>query len=175
MVPDLSRDALLRARAGDREAFRTVLEAVQKLAYNIAWRLTWNAGDAEDAVQEVFLRLFRNFAQYDPEQPFLPWFRRLATNCVLNWKEKRRDLPAELPERATTDAEPREVDGRLIEAIRALPPEYQACVTLKYLEDLGVQEIARTLQVPVGTVKTWLFRARDLLVQKLKPHLESLL
>ncbi|RPH47779.1 MAG: hypothetical protein EHM91_05280, partial [Planctomycetota bacterium] len=59
--------------------------------------------------------------------------------------------------------------------IRELPPEYQSCVTLKYLEDLGVGEIAQTLQVPVGTVKTWLFRAREILVQKLKPHVETLL
>src|SRR5690242_19648184 len=89
MTPEIPRDTLLRARMGDREAFRSVLESVQKLAYNIAFRLTWNASDAEDATQEIFLRLFRNFPQFDPTQPFLPWFRRLATNCTLNWKEKR--------------------------------------------------------------------------------------
>lgn len=175
MVPDLPKDTLLRARSGDREAFRTVLESVQKLAYNIAWRLTWNASDADDATQEVFLRLFRNFPHYDPALPFLPWFRRLATNCILNWKEKRRDHPAEIPEVAVREAAAPDPSGRLHQAIRELPPEYQTCVTLKYLEDLGVQEIAETMQVPVGTVKTWLFRARDLLVQKLKPHLETLL
>jgi len=175
MMEPVSKDTLLRARAGDRGAYRTVLEAVQKLAYNIAWRLTWNASDAEDATQEVFLRLFRNFPQYDPEQPFLPWFRRLATNCVLNWKEKRRPT-YELPEQlAVHDSAPPDSSARLHQAIRELPPEYQACVTLKYLEDLGVGEIAQSLQVPVGTVKTWLFRAREMLVQKLKPHLETLL
>ena len=97
MTPDIPKDTLLRARMGDREAFRSVLESVQKLAFNIAYRLTWNASDAEDATQEVFLRLFRNFPQFDPELPFLPWFRRLATNCVLNWKEKKRPT-SELPE-----------------------------------------------------------------------------
>lgn len=175
MSPEIPRDTLLRARMGDREAFRSVLEAVQKLAFNIAYRLTWNATDAEDAVQEVFLRLFRNFPQYDPAQPFLPWFRRLTTNCVLNWKEKKKPT-SELPEQiAVHDAGPADSSGRLHQAIRELPQEYQTCVTLKYLEDLGVGEIAQTLQVPVGTVKTWLFRAREMLVQKLKPHLETLL
>jgi RNA polymerase sigma-70 factor, ECF subfamily len=175
MTSDIPRDTLLRARLGDREAFRSVLEAVQKLADNIAWRLTWNASDAEDATQEVFLRLFRNFPQYDPAQPFLPWFRRLSTNCVLNWKEKRRPT-SELPEQiAVHDAAPPDSSERLHQAIRELPQEYQACVTLKYLEDLGVGEIARTLDVPVGTVKTWLFRAREQLVQKLKPYVETLL
>ena len=76
---------------------------------------------------------------------------------------------------AARDSAAADPSGRLHQAIRELPPEYQTCVTLKYLEDLGVQEIAETMQVPVGTVKTWLFRARDLLVQKLKPHLETLL
>ena len=175
MTSDIPKDTLLRARMGDRDAFRLVLESVQKLAFNIAYRLTWNATDAEDATQEVFLRLFRNFPQYDPELPFLPWFRRLATNCVLNWKEKKRPT-SELPDQiAVHDPGPADSSERLHQAIRELPTEYQTCVTLKYLEDLGVREIAQTLQVPVGTVKTWLFRARDLLVQKLKPHVETLL
>jgi RNA polymerase sigma-70 factor (ECF subfamily) len=174
MTPEIPRDTLLRARLGDREAFRSVLEATQKLAFNIAYRLVYNANDAEDAAQEVYLRLFRNFAQYDPTQPFLPWFRRLATNCVLNWKEKQRPA-AELPEVAVRDDGPADRSDRLHKAIRELPPDWQACVTLKYLEDLGIAEIAETLQVPPGTVKTWLFRAREILVQKLKPHLESLL
>ena len=174
MTPDIPRDTLLRARAGDRTAFRTVVESTQKLAFNIAYRIVWNASDAEDASQEVYLRLFRNFAQYDPAQPFLPWFRRLATNCVLNWREKRRPT-AELPDVAVHDAPPTDPSARLQQAIRELPPEYQACVTLKYLEDLGVNDIAQALQVPTGTVKTWLFRAREMLVQKLKPHVETLL
>ena len=174
MTPEIPRDTLLRARSGDRDAFRLVVEAAQRLAYNIAYRITWNVGDAEDATQEIFLRLFRNFGQYDPAQPFLPWFRRLATNCALNWKEKRRPT-VELTEVATRDAEPRDGSERLRQAIRELPAEYQSCVTLKYLEDLGVSEIAESLQVPVGTVKTWLFRAREMLVQKLKPYVETLL
>ncbi|HEV3027473.1 MAG TPA: sigma-70 family RNA polymerase sigma factor [Planctomycetota bacterium] len=175
MTPDVPGDTLSRARMGDRDAFRQVLESVQKLAYNIAYRLTWNASDAEDATQEVFLRLFRNFPQYDPALPFLPWFRRLATNCVLNWKEKRRPT-SELPDQiAVPESAPVDSSERLHQAIRELPREYQACVTLKYLEDLGVGEIAQILQVPVGTVKTWLFRARELLMQKLKPHVETLL
>lgn len=174
MAPEIPRDVLVRARIGDREAFRTVVESVQKLAFNIAWRLTFNAVDAEDATQEIFLRLYRNFSQFDPSLPFLPWFRRLATNCVLNWKEKQRPT-VELSEVPVRDARPADPSGRLQKAIKQLPPEYQACITLKYLEDLGVDEIAETLRVPSGTVKTWLFRARGLLVEKLKPHVETLL
>ena len=174
MTPELPRDILLRARAGDRAAFRSVVEACQKLAYNLAYRVLWNAADAEDAAQEIFLRLFRNFDRYDPAQPFLPWFRRLATNCALNWREKRRPA-SELTDVAVRDASPSDPSELLRRAIKELPEEYQSCVTLKYLEDLGVSEIAETLQVPTGTVKTWLFRAREALLQKLKPHVETLL
>jgi RNA polymerase sigma-70 factor (ECF subfamily) len=174
MTPEIHRDILSRARSGDRDAFRSVLESTQKLAYNLAYRLTWNPSDAEDALQEVYLRLFRNFPRYDLEQPFLPWFRRLATNCILNWREKRRST-VPLPDLGIQDPAPSDPSQRLRQAIAELPPEYQSCVTLKYLEDLGIQEIAQTLQVPSGTVKTWLFRARELLIQKLKPHVETLL
>ena len=93
---------------------------------------------------------------------------------MLNWKEKRRPT-VELPELSTRDSAPPDPSDRLRQAIRELPPEYQSCVTLKYLEDLGINDIAQALQVPPGTVKTWLFRARDLLVQKLKPYVETLL
>jgi RNA polymerase sigma-70 factor (ECF subfamily) len=174
MTSDLPRDILLAARSGDRAAFRTLVESFQKLAYNIAYRVVWNAADAEDAAQEIFLRLYRNFDRYDPAQPFLPWFRRLALNCVLNWKEKRRPT-SELTEVAVRDPGPADPSELLRRAISELPEEYRSCVTLKYLEDLGVAEIARTLQVPVGTVKTWLFRAREALLEKLKPHVDTLL
>ena len=174
MAPDIPRETLLRARMGDREAFRLVAEKVQKLAYNIAWRVTWNAADAEDATQEILLRLYRKFGQYEPEHAFMPWFRRLALNCAINWKARKRPM-GEIPEVAVYDAPPADPSDRLHQAIRELPPEYQSCVTLKYLEDLGIAEIAETLQVPQGTVKTWLFRARGLLVEKLKPYVETLL
>lgn len=175
MTPDIRREVLEGARRGDRDAFRTVVEATRRLAFNIAWRLTWNAADAEDAAQEIYLRLYRNFERYDPNQPFFPWFRRLATNCVLNWKERQRPA-AELPTSLPAPAEaPQPPDFRLRRAISELPPEYQACVTLKYLEDLSVREIADTLRVPSGTVKTWLFRAREALMRKLKPHREDYL
>ena len=107
MTSEIPRDILVRARSGDRDAFRLVLEATQKLAFNIAYRMTYNANDAEDATQEVYLRLFRNFARYDAELPFLPWFRRLCTNCILNWKEKRRPT-VELPELSVRDRGPSE-------------------------------------------------------------------
>lgn len=174
---EVAQEVLLRARAGDRAAFRQVMEALAKTAFNIAWRMTYNATDAEDLAQEIFMRLFQNLKQYDPQYPFTPWFRRLASNCCINWKQKvanRTMAPLADIEPGVAGDEPADPDVRLRNAINELPPEYQMCVTLKYLESLGVNEIAETMKVPVGTVKTWLFRARDLLKEKLKPHLERM-
>lgn len=178
MVPEIPAEVIARARAGDRAAFRALVERLLKFTFNLAWRMTYHGADAEDLTQEILLRLFRNLERYDPAQPFVPWFRTVATNCAINWKERasnRRSAPLD-PAAApgTEDAPPADSGGSLRDAIRALPPEYQACVTLKYLENLGVAEIATTLKVPVGTVKTWLFRAREFLKERLKPHMERI-
>ena len=175
---EVPQEVLLRARGGDRPAFREVMDRLAKPTYNIAWRMTYNAADAEDLTQEIFLRLFQNLRMYDAAQPFVPWFRRLATNLCLNWKQRVANRPMNKLNDLDPGAagpEPEDRDVRLQRAIQELPPEYQMCVTLKYLEDLGIEEIAGSLKVPTGTVKTWLFRAREMLKDKLKPHLERMI
>ena len=82
---EIPPDLILRARRGDSIAFHRLVDALSGLTFNIAWRMTANRADAEDMSQEVFLRLHRHFATYDPRLPFLPWFRRLTTNACLNW------------------------------------------------------------------------------------------
>jgi len=150
-----------------------------KWTYNLSYRMTYNATDAEDLTQEIFLRLFQNLGRYDAAYPFHPWFRKLATNCAINWKERaanRAGRPLESAhEPSVSDSPPTDSSHRLRKAVQELPIEYQTCLTLKYLEDLGVSEIAESMGVPAGTVKTWLFRARDLLKDKLKPYVERLL
>ncbi len=176
VTPEIPIEALRRARLGDRAAFRVVVEALLKFTYNLAYRMSHHAADAEDLTQEILMRLFQNLERYDPTQPFLPWFRTVAANCTINWRSRRSNRrgtsldPARAP-----GVEDREPDTGLPQAIADLPPEYQVCLTLKYLEDLGVQEIAEAMKVPVGTVKTWLFRAREILKDRLKPPVERIL
>lgn len=174
MTPEIPKDVLQRARSGDRAAFRALVDSLLRTTFNLAYRMTWNGADAEDLTQEIFLRLFQNLERYDPALPFLPWFRRLATNCAINWKQRianRHGTPLD-PEFAPGVEDAAPADDRLRDAIRELPTEYQACVTLHYLEGLAVTEIGETLGVPAGTVKTWLFRAREALKDKLKPYVE---
>ncbi|MBI2901739.1 MAG: RNA polymerase sigma factor [Planctomycetes bacterium] len=178
MTPEIPDEVLRRARLGDRAAFRALAEALLKYTFNLSYRMTYNAADAEDLTQEILLRLFQNLGRYDAAQPFLPWFRRVATNCALNWKERlanRRTAPLD-PELApgVEGASPSDPSERLRQAVQDLPAEYQTCLALRYLENLGVAEIASTMKVPVGTVKTWLFRAREALKERLKPHMERI-
>jgi RNA polymerase sigma-70 factor (ECF subfamily) len=179
MRPEFEQEDLLRARLGDRGAFRGLVESLSRYVYNLAYRMTWNRSDAEDLTQEIFLRLFQNLGKYDPERPFLPWFRRMATNHAINWKERvanRRGVSIESVEPpGAEDRAPAEPNARLQSAILELPPSQQACITLHYMEGLGVKEIGESLDIPVGTVKTWLYRAREELKNRLKPYVEQML
>jgi RNA polymerase sigma-70 factor (ECF subfamily) len=179
--PDIDRDTLARARRGHRDAFRSLLDSLARFTFNIAWRMTSNSADADDLTQEIFLRLHRNLDKYDPSLPFLPWFRTLATNVCLNHlKRSRNSRAASLDANEGMDvagppqAEPSaDFSDKLRKAVQELPEDYRMVVTYLYFHDLGVAEIAEAMQVPVGTVKTWLFRARDLLKTKLKPYAAS--
>src|SRR5688500_4987906 len=87
---EIPQELIRRARAGDAAAFGTLADLLAGLTFNIAWRMTGHRADAEDMSQEVFLRLHRHFATYDPRLPFLPWFRKLTSNACLNWCRTHR-------------------------------------------------------------------------------------
>lgn len=174
MIPEPPRELLTRAAGGDPDAFGEIVNLLMKYTYNLAYRMGGESARAEDFSQEVFLRLHRNLDRYDPARPFAPWFRTLATRTMLN--ELRRTQIPTLAEHDALVAAPPEPESpeRLRAAIAKLPDEYRAVVTLRYLEELPVEEIAATLGVPPGTVKTWLFRARETLRTALEPFMEEL-
>ncbi len=169
---DLPPPLTLRARSGDAAAFGKLVEALSGLTFNIAWRMTGHRADAEDMSQEVFLRLHRHFARYDPRLPFLPWFRRLTSNACLNWcRTHRSRRPASLGETdpAAPDSAPSpEASRELREAIQLLPEEQRLALAHFYFENLSVAEIADAMEAPTGTIKTWLYRAREALKSRLQ-------
>jgi len=171
-APEIPPDLVRRARSGDAAAFRRLVDALAGLTFNIAWRMTGHRADAEDMSQEVFLRLHRHFATYDPRLPFLPWFRKLTTNACLNWcRTHRSRRPASLGEMdpaAPASPEPVESSGALRDAVQSLPADQRLALARFYFESLSVAEIAESMEVPVGTIKTWLFRAREALKSRLQ-------
>ncbi|MBL4848878.1 MAG: sigma-70 family RNA polymerase sigma factor [Planctomycetes bacterium] len=189
MSDDLSQDVVLAARAGDPDAFAAIVSRYQRRVHALAYRLTYDAELARDATQDVFLRLYERFDRYDPQRPFTPWFLRLATNLILNIRQKarlRKTLSLDAPLGGDPDAarpEPPDVKGvspsegaseaEARAAVRAviatLPEKYAAVVVLHYLEGLSIREIGARLAVPEGTVKVRLYRARDRLRLALPP------
>ena len=176
------REVLEAARRGDEGAFAEVVGACGGLVLNLAWRFVRDRQEAEDLAQEVFLQLFRVFDRYDPDRPFLPWLRKVATNLMLNktagkarkmrkrtgsleqWREESGALPVDpLAAEAPAEATRRERAERLRTAIRRLKDEYRAILSLRYFKGLAYGELAAALDLPIGTVKNRLFRAREAL------------
>lgn len=172
---------LKRAKKGDRLAFAELVELYKDKLYNLAYRMLGNPHDAEEAIQEAFMKVYANLARYDDRHKFSTWIFRIASNCCIDRLRKKRgsysldaslddddsnDLyailpnPDLLPEEQITKLE---TSKELQSAIDQLPPTYRAVIVLKYIEDLSLQEISNILAVPVPTVKTRLHRGREAL------------
>lgn len=160
---------------GDNQAFAELVRRHQGKVRGLLLRLTANPPLADDLAQEVFLRAYRGLVGFEGRARFSTWLYRIAYNVFLNHRTRSKELAA-LPlgfESQTAapdgDLSPTRFDMRrdLAGAIAALPERYRAVVTLYYLEDVSYPEIAEVLDLPLGTVKTHLHRAKKLLRQHL--------
>ena len=164
-----------RANDGDQEAFRILVERYQGAVYNLAYRMLGDPQEAEDAAQEIFVRIYRQLARYDPERKFSTWVLTIATNyCIDQLRRRRMQLvPLEniIPWARAREAGPegealsRESRDEVQRLLRELPEKYRAVLILRYWQDLSCAEIADILKLPEGTVKTQLHRARKALGQ----------
>jgi len=183
--PDVPPDVVAAAQAGDERAFEKIVEHYQHSVFGLAYRMTHDVAQAEDLAQEAFLRLWRKLDHFRLSQPLRPWLLRLATNVCINALKKRRlpvvsvhaddDRDAREPEAKGPTAGDvvarRELLERLEDAIAELPDDYRLVVTLRHVEGLSYDAIARTLDCPLGTVKVRLFRARERLREMMAPLL----
>lgn len=162
-MTDVASEMIERAKQGNKQAFDELAKVHLPEVYNIAYRYGGNRADAEDIVQLAMLRLWQNLKHYDSARSFRPWFRRLVVNVCLNYKRKQKiDAKAFGTEKAKTDEVKEEKRNTTIfQLVAGLPFEQRLAVVYKYCEDLDVSEIAEIMNVPEGTIKTWLFRARE--------------
>lgn len=164
------RDLIARAQRGDLQAYESLVRRYEQLAFRAAYLITHDAPEAADAAQDAFLRAYRALQSFKLGQPFRPWLLRIVTNQALNRvrSEQRRARMAERfaqeirtnpgvpsPEHA---AEEREQNERLLQAVRQLDPTEQTLIALRYFLELPESEVAQTLNVPLGTVKSRLHR-----------------
>lgn len=186
MKPKDVEDQILveRSLQGEQQAFEQLVKRYQKSIYNLAYRMTGSREDAEDLAQETFLRAYVKLETFQVGRRFSPWLFRIASNLCINWRnrQKQRELSLDslgedkkeqllFPD---TSADPlfqieqNQLQTLLQQEILALPVRYRLVFTLRYLEDHSCREIAEILDMPEGTVKTYLFRARRILKEKLK-------
>lgn len=177
------------ALKGDQRAFAELVEMYQDKLYHMAYRMLYNRQEAEDVVQEVFLRVYRNLERYDDTMKFSTWIYRIATNLCIDRLRKRKavySLDAESSEHEGLDgyamipSDNRTPESELLlsdtqriihQAIETLPAKYKSVMVLRYLEELSLQEIGDVLGMPVTTVKTRVHRGREFLRKKLEHKL----
>lgn len=167
-----------RARAGDEAAFGELVARYQVAVYNLCYRMLGQSQDAEDAAQEVFLRVYRQLKSYDPAQRFSTWVLSIASHYCIDQLRKRRlsVVPLETivgwarsrqasPDEVVVDGEERD---RVQHLLQQLPEKYRLALILRYWYDLSYAEIARVAQLPENTVKTRLHRARQMMAGLIK-------
>src|SRR5215831_6336079 len=177
--------ALARARQGDSEAFRALVERHSRSAFRLAYRMTGNEQDAEDVVQESFLRAYRQLGRFESRANFGTWLYRIVANCsvdLMRAKQARHDQArgeslddaierragdAPGPERLARSAE---IAARVREALDGLSPLERAAFTLRHYEGRSIDEISKTLGLGISAAKHSVFRA----VKKLRAALAPL-
>ena len=161
-----------RAAAGDDAAAAALVRRYERSVFGVCLRMLGRREDAEDAAQEVFLRLFRHLAKWDRSRPLKPWLMTIAANRCRTALDRRRRksplLPGDLNP-ADESAAPRDADlaEELQLAVDGLRDDHRAAFVLFHHEDLSLKEVAEALGRPDGTIKTWLHRARKQLVDHL--------
>lgn len=161
---------LAASRRGDLTAYDQLVGAYQDRIYQLAYRVTGNPEDAWDAAQDAFVKAFRSLTAFRGDAAFSTWLHRIAVNAALDIVRRRPPAPDPLDVAAAVATESvdrvveqREVQRRVHGAIAGLPPDQRLAVVLRDVQGLSYGEIAAVLQVPVGTVRSRLSRAREAL------------
>lgn len=184
----VDQSVLQEAQMGDLNAFSAIVEAYENRLYTLSFRFLCDGTEAEDAVQETFLRVYVNLPRYDGKHKFTTWLYRIATNvCIdrLRRRKHERSLDAQqaegedslydlhdrlasesmTPEQALMRSE---TCNEVQRALADLPPAYKSVIILRYIEDMSLQEISDILHVPITTVKTRIHRGREAMKQMLR-------
>jgi RNA polymerase sigma-70 factor (ECF subfamily) len=178
MITGDERQLVVRIQAGDRQAFEQLLDSYETRVYRLALRFTGCVPDAEDVTQEIFLAIYKGIGNFRGNSTLGTWIYRIAMNHCLEFRRKRRLEVLPYDEEltlASTDwrkdpvqsADRQELSAKVEAAINCLSPMHRDVIVLHELQGLTYQEVAATLNVPVGTVKSRLSNAfrrlRDLL------------
>jgi RNA polymerase sigma factor (sigma-70 family) len=189
-IPSASSKADLlvvqRAIGGDQQAFRDLFEKYRKPLYFHVLKMVHDREIVDDLIQEVFLKAFDNLHSYNTGYAFSTWLYRITTNHTIDFLRKKRlrtvsidepvrtkdgEMGIDVPDHdAHSDEDIMQQQRRLVirEALNSLPSKYREVIEYRHMDELSYQEIADIMELPLGTIKAHIFRARELLYKYLK-------
>lgn len=177
-----------KALSGDAKAFEWIMKKYQKRIYYTVLQVVMNHDDADDILQDTFIKAYTKLETFDSSYPFYPWLYRIAINTSLNYQKKKARLRAvsldevdgnnnhaDLAESPSQmfDVEENELVRNLKIALSKIPDEQRTVFILRVQDDLSYQEISDTMNISIGTVMSRLSRARDKLRNLLQNHLQN--
>ncbi len=169
--------------AGRVDKFEILVRKYQRMVATAALRMGVPRQEVEDVASEVFYKVFRSLRRYEPTHALSTWMYRITVNAALDHRRSRRhdsrseEIPASLADDSPSQldtAEDRQRAGILHEALGRLPDHYRTPLILTHVEGLSLDEVARILNLPEGTIKSRLFRGRGLLKEIIRRHYPAL-
>ncbi len=183
----------LAVKHSDQKAYTELMKFYKESVYYMLLKMTNNMDDAEDLTIEAFGKAFKNLGQYVPNYAFSTWLFKIASNnCIDFIRKKKQELSlmnksnggnfdkelSEAADNGSLDPEEALIKKQKVELMRTiverLKPRYRVLIELRYFKELSYEDIADQLNLPIGTVKAQLFRARDLLYEILKDSQEKI-
>lgn len=173
-----------RAQNGDRLAFGELIELYKDRLFNLAYRILGNRTDAEDILQDTFMKVYVHLNSYQADYKFSTWIYRIATNaCIDRLRKRKSDLSLDEESETSEGTEGTDLYARIAslgmstedsairnethfeirQAMESLPPSYRSVILLRYVHELSLQEISEAVNLPVSTVKTRIHRGREAL------------
>ena len=187
---DSDSELIQLARSGDDHAYDQLLKKYKQSVYNLVFRMVRDIQEAEDLTQESFIKAFSSLAQFNEEYAFSTWLYKIATNNCIDYFRKRKlqtysldkpiqykdsEIQQEIPDPELNPEKSILADERhsiIQDAISTLPEKYYTAIVLRHNEERSYEEIAEILELPLGTVKARIFRAREMLNKALKDRLK---
>ena len=179
-------------REGDKQAFGLLVEKYRRKLLRLLSRMVRDQDEIEDIAQETFIKAYRALPQFRGDAAFYTWLYRIGVNTAKNYLATRGRAMPTVSDQAMNDED--EPDERLVakdigtpesellskqmvmavnEAVEALPEELRQAITLREIEGMSYEEIAETMECPIGTVRSRIFRAREAIATKLRPILDT--
>jgi len=189
---DVDAELVTRVQAGDKQAFDLLVIKYQRKIMRLLSRMIRDPAEIEDVAQESFIKAYRALPQFRGESAFYTWLYRIAINTARNWLASNKRAPSTpsafeneegetfnesdvLTDSSNPESEmaSRQIAETVNKAINDLPEELRNAIVMREIDGMSYEDIAQSMNCPIGTVRSRIFRAREAISQKVKPLLEN--